>query len=517
MGKNHRTVCHPAAPFNLSTGNLHYLHDCIVKRSSEAWVGVDSAGCIIDWNPRAEVLFGWKREDALGRDLAELLFKNDQKKMVEQMMTTLRDLGFKEESSLHSSTLHAVKKDISELQIEIQITSVKREEELLFLVRIVDLSEAERAENLLKKKEYLLQTIIDNTPSAVYARDSSGRYLFVNKHYLNLFQLTWDQVKGKTDFDLFPKEIAETFEKNDLDVIKAGKFFQSEEIAPQPDGNHVYFSVKFPLLDQNNLAYAICGISTDITESKRTQALIAEQETKVIAAENANKLKSAFLANMSHELRTPLHGILSYARFGQQKIETAPLAKIKSFFDEIYESGSRLITLLNDLLDLSKLEAGKVEYSMEKASLSSVVESVISETKAFADEKGIKVKITSLLHKFGSTFDENRMMQVFRNLITNAIKFSHPGTTVKVEMEETEGCLRCRVVNQGVDIPTGELETIFDKFVQSSKTRTGAGGTGLGLAICKEIIRAHQGKIWAETISDGATVFVVEIPKATEA
>jgi signal transduction histidine kinase len=239
---------------------------------------------------------------------------------------------------------------------------------------------------------------------------------------------------------------------------------------------------------------------------RNSEGIIAERDN----AEKANQSKSMFLANMSHELRTPMHGILSFARFGQQKIETASKERLKSYFDEIYDSGSRLMTLLNDLLDLSKLESGKINYLIQERDFMEDVRLVVSEMTAFATEKGLSIKVTAAVSEVPGYFDSTRMMQVLRNLVSNAIKFSQSGTSIRIEVENQEGKIHCRVSNFGVGIPESELESVFDKFVQSTKTRTGAGGTGLGLAICKEIIHQHRGRIWAESKADGETKFEFE-------
>lgn len=231
-------------------------------------------------------------------------------------------------------------------------------------------------------------------------------------------------------------------------------------------------------------------------------------------AEKANQAKSLFLANISHELRTPMHGILSFARFGQQKFEHAPKEKLKSYFDEIYGSGSQLMKLLNDLLDLSKLEAGKVDYAMAEGNLLDTVEAVATELRAFVAEKGLRLEIHQEITDGRAQFDRKKIMQVMRNLLANAVKFANPGSPIDIFVDKTAGKLICRVVNRGIGIPGAELETIFDKFVQSSKTRTGAGGTGLGLAICKEIIEQHGGRIWAECDAQGETKFTFELPES---
>lgn len=240
---------------------------------------------------------------------------------------------------------------------------------------------------------------------------------------------------------------------------------------------------------------------------------ITHKEALLKEAERANQAKSIFLANMSHELRTPMHGILSFARFGQQRIETAPKEKLKNYFDEIYDSGSRLMLLLNDLLELSKLEAGKIIYSMKESNLVDAASTIASEMRAYAEEKHVRIQVIEMHEQVSGLFDYQKIMQVMRNLVGNAIKFSSPNSIIGIEIEDCGEFARCKVINRGVGIPTDELNSVFDKFVQSSKTRSSAGGTGLGLAICKEIVEQHGGKIWAANGSASETVFTFELPK----
>lgn len=230
-------------------------------------------------------------------------------------------------------------------------------------------------------------------------------------------------------------------------------------------------------------------------------------------AESSNRTKSMFLANISHELRTPMHGILSFARFGQQKFETATKEKLRSYFDEIYQSGTQLMNLLNDLLDISKLEAGKVEYYHRDENILQLMKFVCAEMQAFAEEKNLTLQIATDCKDVVLQMDSDRMRQVFRNILSNAIKFSFEKSIITLSLRDRDLLVECIVENHGVGIPEAEKEAIFDKFIQSSKTRTGAGGTGLGLAICREIVVHHGGRIWAESEPDKTTRFIIELPK----
>ena len=170
------------------------------------------------------------------------------------------------------------------------------------------------------------------------------------------------------------------------------------------------------------------------------------------------------------------------------------------------------ITLSSQAEDLSKLEAGKPLYSMRARNLVEIATVVRNEMSAFAEEKSLSLVLLNPDKEIIGLCDSEKIMQVLRNIVTNAIKFSKKGSSVRISFFETSDKVRCQVTNQGVGIPLSEIESIFDKFVQSSKTKTGAGGTGLGLAICKEILRHHEGNIWAESEENGETRFIFELP-----
>ena len=257
-----------------------------------------------------------------------------------------------------------------------------------------------------------------------------------------------------------------------------------------------------------------------VEESKRELEKLNEQleasvqQANVLAqeAEAANQAKSEFLANMSHELRTPLHSIISFASFGVKKYSTAKPEKLLDYFTRIKQSGKTLLELLNDLLDLAKLESGKVVFAFKPTDLVMLIKSATDEFDALLSERDLNVKLEMVEFDGQITIDADKIKQVLRNLLNNAIKFSPKGGIIDVAIFLLENSVKVSVSDQGPGIPQNELKTVFDKFVQSSKTKTGAGGTGLGLAICHEIIAAHKGRIWAENRLRGGAVFLFEIP-----
>jgi signal transduction histidine kinase len=266
-----------------------------------------------------------------------------------------------------------------------------------------------------------------------------------------------------------------------------------------------------------------------LVEARTNDITLAKNEAEAarLVAERANHAKSEFLANMSHELRTPMHAILSFSEIGKHKVKLASTEKLSHYFSRINDSGKRLLLLLDDLLDLSKLEAGRMEFDFQIQDLQHVIDTELAEFQELFNNKALKIQINQHDIDTVCCFDQLKMLQVMRNLLSNAIKFTPEGKMIAIDISLTRlpsrqsdsqsqsiPALAFSISDEGLGIPEDELELVFDKFVQSSKTRTGAGGTGLGLAICKEIVEGHGGEIKASNNTKGGAVFSVTLPIA---
>jgi len=227
---------------------------------------------------------------------------------------------------------------------------------------------------------------------------------------------------------------------------------------------------------------------------------------------------------MSHELRTPMHAILSFAQFGRERVGQVTAEKIGDYFDRIRESGSRLLRLIDDLLDLSKLEAGRMTISRKPTDLERLVGEVMGDLEPLMAARWLRHGGVVDAGVREIRADALRLGQVLRNLVANAIRFSPDGAEILVSASPASlpgrragdtgslPAVRLVVADRGTGIPEGELERIFDRFVQGSTTRRGVGGTGLGLTICREIVLAHGGTICAHNREGGGAEFEVLLP-----
>jgi signal transduction histidine kinase len=255
------------------------------------------------------------------------------------------------------------------------------------------------------------------------------------------------------------------------------------------------------------------GVLTEAFNNMLQEIQYAKEhlEEKVIERtrdlEKVMQVKVQFLSNMSHEIRTPIHGILNYIDFLIEDWKSLNEEQRYGFVKKLHNNSVRLLSLINNLLDLSKFDAGKMEFCMQKDNLLAVVEGVIDECEAlYVQNTDISMEFNyDKALTYSAVFDQERIAQVIRNLLSNAIKFTPKGK-IKIALEAVKfkkengskvQAFEVSISDEGVGIPSDELEYIFDKFNQSATTKTGAGGTGLGLTISQEIIKAHQGTIWA--------------------
>ena len=362
-----------------------------------------------------------------------------------------------------------------------------------------DVTARRRAEDALRESEQRLQSILDNATAVIYVKSVEGRYVLVNRSFESLFHVNRHEIVGKTDFDMFPKELADVFRANDQQVLAAGAALQFEEAAPQDDGLHTFLSTKFLLYDANGIPHALCGISTDITERKRAENELHKAKD---AAEAANRAKSIFLANMSHEIRTPMNGIIGMTEL---VLDTPLTGEQRDYLSMVKESADSLLAVINDVLDFSKVEAGKLDLELVAFGLRDSLGDAMKSMAFRAHDKELELacrvepRVPDMV-----VGDPGRLRQVLVNLVGNAVKFTNAGE-VLVEVAagsrtDREVELQFCISDTGIGIPADKRELIFGAFEQAdSSTTRRFGGTGLGLSISSKLVELMGGRIWVES------------------
>ena len=381
-----------------------------------------------------------------------------------------------------------------------------------FVVLSRDITERRRLEDELRENQRFLSGVIENSGALILAKDQQGRYTIVNRKWEQVSGLTREQALGKTDLELFPPEVAEQFRRNDQAVLASGTVQEFEEQLAGPDGIRHFLSIKFPLQGADGTHRGICGMVTDITTRKQAEGELQQAKE---ASEAANQAKSEFLANMSHEIRTPMNGVIGMAHLLRN---TELSAEQQQYLDNIELSANSLVALISDILDLSKIEAGKMELVVTDFSLRHCLQDMVESQQYLIRHKELTVSI-ELPDQLPDRLrgDRLRTCQIVLNLLGNAIKFTDQGGRITIAGQELERhgqqlLLRLTVADNGVGIPPEKLESIFAPFEQGDNTTTRRyGGTGLGLTICRRLAELMGGRIWAEPNHSGGSVFIVEL------
>ncbi len=361
-------------------------------------------------------------------------------------------------------------------------------------------AERQRTEDALRESEARYRTLIESSVQGLLIH-VNGCVRFANPAAARLLGFDWpDELIGHDYWRLIAPGERQRVEQHVVAYVRGEEVSShTEYLGMRRNGSPVWCEVFISQVLWDDRPAIMCTL-LDITERK--QAAFALKEAKE-AAETATQAQKGFLANMSHELRTPLHAILSYAGFGLQNISTASPERLLKYFRQIDQSSQTLLALLDDLLDFAKLGSGRMTFTFETIDLNKLVVRVVEEFHAMSDACHLQLTASVPEMPMYLSLDEIRMIQVLRNLVSNAVKFSPAGSHVVVEAQRDMHVAWVKVSDQGPGIPEDELETVFDQFVQSSRTRTGAGGTGLGLAICREIMNEHDGHIRAENRPEG--------------
>ena len=487
---------------------------------------VDQQGRIIYANKTFNDLFGYQEGELVGKPVEMLNAGtlDQQKQMAENILSDLNIKG------AWNGQLLNVRKDGSEFWSEAHITSYQHNHYGPVWATIQwDITETKKLEENLKLSEEKYRLAMQATTDGLWDWDVFTGHVYYSPAWNKILGLDingnsysdWEDRIHPEDKEAVLDSLKKHLEgktsrwrkehrlKNNADewlwVLGRGEVVQRDENG-----------APLRMLGTMKNINARKQLENELIENKNSLEKIVKQRTIELdhakeKAEKSNREKSRFLANMSHELRTPMHAIHSFTRLALKR-ETDE--KNKRFLQNIDISAERLTTLLNDLLDLSKLESGKTELNLKESNLANLVQHTVQTLGGLINDHELIID-TSELASFNAFIDEKLITQVLINLLSNAIKFTPNNRTIKLKSIVLGQYFQISVEDEGIGVPEAELEKIFDSFVQSSKTMVDSGGTGLGLPITKEIIELHQGRIWVESPPEGksrGSRFTFELP-----
>lgn len=390
----------------------------------------------------------------------------------------------------------------------------------------------------IRLHEAQFRALAENSEDTIIRFNRDFRITYVNDNIEAVTQISKEQMAGKLLREI---NLPDGLIKLWIGAIDlAFKTRESQRMDFQLPSGLWMDCLIYPEMDENNQVVSVITSARDITSRKMAETKLKlshdELEQKIEKrtadykkakeeAEKANHAKSEFLANISHELRTPMHHILNYSKYGIEKHDKISKEKSLHYFSQIRSSGNRLLLLLNDLLDLSKLESGKMDYQMVENDFFAIAHSTIEEFKVDLNEKDIILRTGTELTSLKVHCDKYKIGQVIRNLTSNAIKFSPAKSEILTKISLIEAPdnvtshhdkgiphVRFEISDQGIGIAEDEFQVIFNEFYRSRLPESKIEGTGLGLAISREIIKAHNGTIWAENNPTGGATFCFCIP-----
>jgi PAS domain S-box-containing protein len=386
--------------------------------------------------------------------------------------------------------------------------------------RIVDMAthiatiaiQAERAQQNLQHQLFFLQQLVDTIPCPIFFKDAAGRYLGGNRSYENLIGLSRDQFIGKTVYDVAPKELADKYQAADQALFDHPGNQAYEALLRDADGavrNIMFHKATFSNADGS--LGGLVGVILDITEVKRAEARwnMAARE-----AEIANRAKSNFLAQMSHELRTPLNAIIGFSE--AMKLEYfGPMTNpfYQSYAADIHESGHLLLSLINDILDLSKIEAGKQPLVIEPLDLHDVVLGALHLVERHAREAQVSLTLDMAEQHPDLKADRRAVIRIILNLLSNAIKFTPAGGQIILRCAVRDQGVSLAVIDTGIGMSREQIPVALSAFGQLNNAYTrGHQGTGLGLPMVKALAEQHGGTLRIDSAPGKGTTVTVWLP-----
>jgi PAS domain S-box-containing protein len=478
----------------------------IVDTAYDAFVAMNDAGQVTSWNRQAEVIFGWPREEILGKLLVDRIIPPQQREAHVRGLNRFLATG---EGPVLNNRIEvtALHRDGHEFPVQVTIWPVRIGHSYSFNAFVSDITQRKRTEEALVRERNVLRTLIDNLPDYVFVKDTHSRFLVNNTAHVSVLGAHGpEEVLGKTDFDYFPQNLADKYRADDQAVVETGRaLINHEEFVTDHDGRTQWLlTTKVPLRDGKGEIIGLVGISRDISNRKKAEEALAQQ-TQELARSNAELEQFAYVA--SHDLQEPLRMVASYVQLLARRYQGKLDPEADEFIAFAVNGATRMQSLINDLLCYSRV--GNEGPPLETTDMEAVLSRVLDNLKVSTAESGAVVTHDRLPRVEA---DSGQLAQLFQNLVSNAIKFhGQAPPRIHVGVSHSNGEWLFSVRDNGIGFDAKYADRIFMIF-QRLHNRMTYPGTGIGLAICKKIVEHNGGRIWAESEPGQGSSFNFTLP-----
>jgi PAS domain S-box-containing protein len=478
---------------------------------------LDDAGRVTLWSRGAQRILGWSEEEAIGNALP---FKPE--------LNALPDIY--RQSCLVRSDGASIDVEIRTVAWQAGILGILTDisQQRLAELEIRNLTVREEAARLQAEAEHRFRELLEAAPDAIIEVDQEGHIVLLNGVTEKTFGYSRDELLGQSVDMLLPDQLrgahAGHRARFEADPVTRSMGMGMVLHGRRKDGSSVPVEISLSPAGSKEGFRAIAVIR-DVTERTLTEdrlRVLREEYTRELELRNeeierASRMKSEFLANMSHELRTPLHTVIGFSELLAEQVKGLLNEDQKRFVDHIHKDGQHLLALINEVLDLSKIEAGKLALNREVLELGSLIDETLSSFQPRFLSKSIKVSF-SIPRPVNVDGDRIRTRQIVVNLLSNALKFTDAGGSACVAVEPADGFARVSVSDTGIGIPPEHHGAIFEEFHQMEPAMSAfREGTGLGLAITKRLVEAHGGRIWLESEPGRGSRFTFTLPLTNHA
>jgi PAS domain S-box-containing protein len=480
----------------------------IIETANEAAVEMDSDGLITEWNRQAETTFGWPRDEAIGRVLADTIIPG--RLRARHAAGLQRFLATGEGPVLNKRLeIDALHHQGHEFPVELTISAIRAGDSASFIGFVHDITERKQAEEALRGSEATLRAVFAASPDIVTMLEPDGQLGAPSRAIESVLGYDLEEYVKMDRLSLVHPEDREQTMQALRALVEGGMTSEIRFRVRHADGHWVMLETRAQAMaDRDGHPSGAVMVSRDVTERVALEeALLRAKDV----ADRANQAKSEFLSRMSHELRTPLNAVLGFAQ----------LLEMDGLDDEhgesvqhILKGGRHLLDLINEVLDISRIESGRLTMSLEPIELAGAVREALDLIRPLAADQRIELEMEGSWPAHGYVkADRQRLKQVVLNILSNAVKYNREGGTVTVRCIEADGDrLRVEVSDDGPGIRPELMERLFAPFDRLGAETTGVEGTGLGLALSKGLIEAMGGSLGVKSAVAQGSMFFIELP-----